>query len=765
MYIKTIFGGYTLKKHLLMKALFVAIIMASISICGVFAVGNGTDPYVSQMGFTSTDGSQISAIGDSKVIKGYVDIKNDYGVAKNNVGMFSVAGYIDGKLVSTNTITTSIDSNTTLQRISTKEIAVPATDEEITYKIMAWDSFKTMNPIFNATSLNQTAYALTVPYDFMDSAVMNNGIVTFECWASPTAIKTTKYTLPANAAVYINDALVTNLNITSALTNGAHYGEVSFAKNNSLTITDFDTVYITSYINCVVDSVDATTYSVVSKNYVPISFDPSDITVKSTLYDSQGNIMNFTDLKENDVLTCKISNANNKRTVIATLVKNTVTGKITEVMQDFMSKYTINGSIYTPDLSINNQLALGDKGTFYLDLFGNIAWFEMYYPEPKYAYVCAVSYDTAGIDGRTEVKLYTSKGEFVIYKTASKVKLDDVFVPSSDLTLTTAPYLTKGPVRQGQFITYDLNANNEINCINRSIINFGRTDVKGVFSQYSSTPLSEYTASTGTLTTGATTSKVYLTNKTVVMVATGSMNEEDYELINVASIADEQVFANVQFFDVNENREVGVVLINSPVTLSTAAVGMAAITGTSYGITENDDTINILKVLQNGVAASLNGSVDFWANPSLGSAVIPVLNSNKEIRAIEVLATPNTSTNTVAFTAYGSSKVNYFYGKVIERRNSILSISNGNGTDIVIPATANVYMFDERSRTSSNRVTLGSVTSFNAKIAIALDVSNGYATMVGDTIYESTGNQIASIYVIAREYDGIIKDVMLYIFK
>lgn len=78
-----------------MKVLFVVIIMASISICGVLAVGNGIDPYVSQMGFTSTGGSQISAIGDRKAIKGYVNIKNDYGVAKSNVGMFSVAGYID----------------------------------------------------------------------------------------------------------------------------------------------------------------------------------------------------------------------------------------------------------------------------------------------------------------------------------------------------------------------------------------------------------------------------------------------------------------------------------------------------------------------------------------------------------------------------------------------------------------------------------------------------------------------------------------------
>lgn len=214
----------------------------------------------------------------------------------------------------------------------------------------------------------------------------------------------------------------------------------------------------------------------------------------------------------------------------------------------------------------------------------------------------------------------------------------------------------------------------------------------------------------------------------------------------------------------------GAVLIQAPFTIQPPVEPpvveplsevFATVTGTSMGLNVDGDTIIKLKTLQDGGATTLNGSVDLTATPLIGATIIPVKNDKSEVTSFSTLAVPNNATNTVTFTTPVSPNVNYICGLVTERRTSNISTTGG---DFTVPSAANVYIYDERSSSSSNRVTIGGITDFDANIATPTDVMNGYAMTVGSTFYESMGDQIAKIYAIAREYNGKVIDVALYIF-
>ena len=663
-----------------------------------------------------------------------------------------------------------------------------------------------------ATKDTSKSDEITIKASDIETVTTAAGVTTVEYWANDTDKKTTKATYKQTATNVYENGVVNSS--PTALT--SVYGDVTFAKYNTSTTEDYDTVFITNYTNVVVDSISERNFKLSAKNASSISFDPDDSTVKSTLYDSKGVEMKWTDLKEWDVVSCKIINGT-KKVTIGTLVGNKVTGKITEVETNTntaKNKFTIDGKVYEIDSKIKNQLALEDEGIFFLDIMGNICYYDTTAAlNTNYAYIFKTSYDSTSIDGRTEVKLFSKKGEFVTLKTASKVKLDGVsnietatlkndnkYTKTTTVTCTSATasssvvtYDTKATnkaigivstianpvvypytiattvynsVDAGQFITYDVNSSNEITKIDRAnIANLGKVDVKGVFAKYGSaqsvtrpvvpatvpattvtTKESVYTEASKTLTTDY--SKVFVTDKTVIMVApANSIEEDDYELVNVASISDDQVYEDATFYNVNANREVGAVLVNKAVTVQSATTGIAAVTGSSSGTNTAGDTIVKIKAMQNGSATTLNGDVNFTNTYAVGTAIIPVLNIKGEVKSATVLAVPSDAANSVTFTATNSGKVVYYAGLVTERNTNTLTTSGG---DITVPGTANVYIYDERS-SSTNRITSGGVADFDAK----LDSNTGVTT------YD---NNVSKVYAIAREYDGKIVDVMIYIF-
>lgn len=302
---------------------------------------------------------------------------------------------------------------------------------------------------------------LTILGDDIEATTAIGSTVTVAYWANTTDKTTTKITLPTTAKLYYNGDIKTAAVLTAELSKGRVYGSVSFVKNNTATTQDFDTVFVANYTNFVVNTVSASTFRVTSKNAGSILFDPSDTTTKSILYDVNGKQMNWSDLKEWDVVSCKIVNGI-KKVTIGQLVNNKVTGQLVEIESGSTmakDKFTINSKVYKIDPAIAGMLVLADQGTFYLDILGKICYFAIDIPVPNYAYVIATDLST-GIDSFTEMKLFNKNGEIITLKTSSKVKLDGVSnIPTANLLSMT------GGLVAGQFITYSVNSNNEVTTI------------------------------------------------------------------------------------------------------------------------------------------------------------------------------------------------------------------------------------------------------------------------------------------------------------
>ena len=283
---------------------------------------------------------------------------------------------------------------------------------------VAYDEYSSSAPVVISAIKDTTkTNEFSVLSDDIVNVVTLNGITTVEYWANETDAKTTKITLPATATYYVNGSLTAYPPSLMDV-----YGSISFAKNDTYSPEDFDTVFITNYTNYVVDKVNIYTFRVISKNAGSISFDPVDTTVKSILYDINGKQINWADLKENDIISCKVVNGNKKVTV-GTLVNNKINGMIVEVDSSSITntKYTIGNKVYKIDMAnMSNALALADKGTFYLDILGNICWFvagaitptptptpnPVQLPTETFAMITGTSTGT-NVDGDTIVKLKT----------------------------------------------------------------------------------------------------------------------------------------------------------------------------------------------------------------------------------------------------------------------------------------------------------------------------------------------------------------------
>ena len=618
---------------------------------------------------------------------------------------------------------------------------------------VTYDENTTSTPVIFGTPIRfsdvidtNNGYDITISAEDIESVTNIYGTTTVEYWANETDVKTTKITYDTTDVMFYENGCSSDYppNLMNV------YGSITFAKLGTES-ADFDTVLITNYTNFVVDTVSASTFRVTSKNGVySISFDPDDVTVKSTLYDTNGKQMNWADLKENDVISCKIVDGN-KRVTIGQLVNNKVTGMVTEIDNE---KYTIDGKQYKLDPAMM-QLFLADQGTFYLDVLGNICYFEKYVPVPNYAYVIAAACDNNSLDPKTQLKLFNAKGEIAVFNTSLKVKLDGISnIPTVDLIMGT------NPVQEGQFITYTVNSNNEITTIDRANTSMQGIVDTGIFSLYSATLSSVYASPSKSLTTSH--GKVYLSDKTIIMVAPfGSTNDSDYKLINTNIIQDAQLYEDVEFLDVNADREVGAVLVHiTPVVLPPVEPPVveplteifATITGMSTALNIDGDIITKIKTLQGGVATTLTGSVDLGEVPPIGATIIPVQNVKGEVMSIYTLAVPDQYFNFVSFNINNSTvDVNYIFGKVRNKRMSILTLECGTTENyIAVPKDANVYIYDERA-SSINRVTIGDISNFNAELNY-----NGMTTYDQDVV---------SIYTIAREYNDKIIDVVIYIFK
>jgi len=159
--------------------------------------------------------------------------------------------------------------------------------------------------------------------------------------------------------------------------------------------------------------------------------DDDDVNLEKVVV--KGAVESLEDIEEDDVVVEYAGYNDEEELVKTTLVvsRDTVEGKVTKVSG---SKFYIGGVAYEENAFTTGILALGNKGTFFLDHNGDVVAFDGDENEPTdYAIVVGVSdgsvkvdrYGNEAIDEYPQLKLVTQEGEEAYYDIYVDIEFDD----------------------------------------------------------------------------------------------------------------------------------------------------------------------------------------------------------------------------------------------------------------------------------------------------------------------------------------------------
>ena len=463
------------------------------------------------------------------------------------------------------------------------------------------------------------------------------------------------------------------------------------------------------------------------------------------------------DLQEGDVFSYIVSNMRNSYEIIAT--RNSVEGTI-DAYSATKAEWTIGGEVYEESQSakangMNTKLQTtpGVSGTFYLDPFGKIAYFEK---AATNGAVAAANFGLvknfgltsnsalgkkAGVellkaDGTTEQIVLANK--VTVVTTALDINGDVADSSAVVDTIGTGAGFSAGDaaindtleaaLANGALVDYAVNTAGLLSQVTVSAASvYGKRD-DVYFTQYEANDAAPAMSGSAVNTLNANyktysenTEKLAgltVTENTVVFYV-GESNKDDWTVTDKAFFEDATGYVAIPYC-VNTDKEIGALVIESKhqtgIVKDAAAVFAAAstvkneegVTVTQYAYYQNGElkTMN-LDAYQGSLPAGLKIGVPFWfnvtANGEIASASIVVLNSSNFAGYTEPTLVPGTA-------AY------YAYGQVIERSGNSLKlggfIQQVDGDYLWethnIPETANVYVVDFSGRTPA--ITAGAMT-------------------------------------------------------
>ena len=200
----------------------------------------------------------------------------------------------------------------------------------------------------------------------------------------------------------------------------------------------YDTVMIESYETYMAESVSDITNRI---NFMypngkkPDSLAGIPLTDDDTVLEVYNNagIIKYTGIKKYDVLSISRSrNTSGKKYIKILLSTEQVDGTLMATSEDKYSDiYTVNNTEYRANKYyaelISEAAALGRMYTYYIDIFGKIAFIDKSVirsdeSSQKYGYFLGIT--EPDLDGVSKVKLFDSTGEMKIIDTASKINFD-----------------------------------------------------------------------------------------------------------------------------------------------------------------------------------------------------------------------------------------------------------------------------------------------------------------------------------------------------
>ena len=430
-------------------------------------------------------------------------------------------------------------------------------------------------------------------------------------------------------------------------------GTIELALLNDYTVSgDYDTMYVTAYDVFVVDEVNTTGKRISSKIYTltikgdRINYDEEDGDVLATLYDAEGNEMDWEDLKENDVLLVKYVVSNAKSIYEAKIVENTITGTVTGVSGCIGcdDRYVeIDGTEYKVfvNAEVEEEMKLGDTCVFYLDDSNNIIYFtKVANKDNNYAYVVGAQ---AATDMETaKVKLLTKEDGITTFEVADKItvkyrgeKATNISTKNFAADLAAKGYYFDDLYGMdlydlcGCLITFATDSKGRINSI--QIPSFDEQNEDYLCMNIEG-DLEDYDEEEASFRLNG--KKYYITDETVVFYV-GADDEDDFDVVALNNLSEDQDLHGAVIYDVDDDRYIGAIVLTCEQSIAPSVENATFVTRISD--TTDEDGYDVVRVTgYKGLEEVSYICEDAW-DIEIGDLVVPVYKVNGDVNYFDVV--------------------------------------------------------------------------------------------------------------------------------
>lgn len=406
-------------------------------------------------------------------------------------------------------------------------------------------------------------------------------------WKNKNTDNSTKFVKIAENPTMIYNGVAVSYDSSLIKGNGELKGNIVLLDNNKDDI--YDVIFLNEFKNLVVESTSSLSYTVSDKyGNQSLQFDPDKTDVKFRLQDIHGNNVDFSDLKEWDVISYLKST--DGKVLSAYVISNTAEGKVTEIKK---GEYKIGDKFYKVADNYRDEIKLEDTGIFYLDAMGRIAAVDASSNlSDKYAYIIDAGM-TGNLDSSMKVKLFTMKGETETLTSEDRLSLNGAAKETAETVLGK---LKAGGSVKKQLITYEVNAEGKLTKINTAkdlSSDSLKIDKENFVLNYKASD-AVYNKTSGKL------GNFKITDSTVVFdIPAASQDEDDYAIKNKSMFDNDGVY-DVEIYDVDEDLTAKIVLVKNSTGLTNVESPIAVIDEITTVRNSKDETVQKLYAIVDG---------------------------------------------------------------------------------------------------------------------------------------------------------------------
>ena len=462
----------------------------------------------------------------------------------------------------------------------------------------------------------------------------------------------------------------------------------------------YDIVFVNHFTNIVVDTVSEITGRVTDK-YLngSLVFDPDDKDTMFTLT-KDGEDISLSQLKEWNVISYTISE--DRALIKAYVTTASVTGTVTEVTD---RGYKIGSDFYKKAPSYPNEITLRDRGTFYLDIEGNIAAVDENATvgtdkNQKYAYlVDAIMND--GFSTTGQLKLFTASGSTEVISTTEKLRFNNSYSQKAEDVIDAL--MPSGSVSP-QLIVYETNGAGDVTAI--------ETATDGTGTGAPNTDKFTLNIKKDNMVYKSASQKlgnVGISENTVIFdIPAGSGKDTTkYSIRTSASLSNDTAY-NAYIYDLQENYVANVVIITSGSGTAAAESPIMVVDYISQTQNEDGETTDRLYGWQSGAEKNLlafdksvlrktaDGS---QVSLERGDIIQYRTNAAGEIDGITLLF--DSRNKTTEFVNEISDDFTTIYGRVTKKFSGSVNVSINGDIRNFSTGDATVYLYDS-SRNANN---------------------------------------------------------------